>query len=508
MNFPRAIAALGLTGWLLLASASAYAQAEPEDLVKLRAAFESKARMASSLWNDYYNRALAPIETELAAAGDYEQARAIKSRRDELAALSAAAPAAPGAVSVTPGVLLPAAQARFSGVVSERSGSLVGWRTSSCAAEWMLPRLTPGAYHVQVTYTMVDRVPEPGTSALATRTVVEPATTAIFSFREVSLLASASKNLRALTLEKTPASGEVKTLTTTVPIELTKPPFTLRLATTASYPSNVIVVQSVRLVPATGAAPAGAGATTATESGAAVSLAAELEQWRKTSAQQLAAVRKPIVDAYVASLSALQVPAADADDLASIVESEGRRARKLIEGLPSKGSGGMGLDNFEEVSGAKFVPDPGNSGDRFKVEHDGKQFFVRLAWVVCPPADPNDSRALKHVMAKFGCDASDVTSLALAAKEFTALYLEGHPLQLLLRQSKKHEDTISALVFLEDIGLFQGVLIDHGLAVVDAPAGGTRGALETGFLGSLQDRETTARAQKPAPGGWALKTAP
>lgn len=506
MNFPRAIVALGLTSCLWLAGAKAQAQAEPEELVKLRAAFESKARIASTLWNDYYNRALAPIETELAAAGDYEQARAIKSRRDELAAMSAATPPVPGAPAAAPGILLPAAQAKCSGAVSERAGSLVGWRTSSCAAEWMLPRLTPGAYHVQITYTMQDRVPEPGTSVLTTRTVVEPATTAIFSFREVSLLASASKNLRALTLEKTPASGEVKALTTTVPIDLTKPPFTLRLATTASYPGNVIVVQSVRLVPATNAAPVGASAPV--EGVAAVSLTSELEQLRKARAQQLAEVRKPVIEAYVTSLSALKSDAADADDLASIVESESRRARKMIEGLPSKGGGGMGLDNFEEVSGAKFVPDPGNSGDRFKVEHDGRQFFVRLAWVVCPPVDPNDNRALKHVATKFGCDADHVVSLALAAKEFTALYLEGHPLQLLLRQSKKHEDTITALVFLEDIGLFQGVLIDHGLAVVDAPPGGTRGGMETGFLGSLQDRENAARAQKPAPGGWALKNAP
>ena len=507
MTLSRAIAFFGSWSCLLLAGPGfLHAQAEPDELVKLRASFESKARIASTLWNDYYNRALAPIEAELAAAGDYEQARAVKARRDELAAMSAAVPPAPGAPAVVPGILLPAAQARFSGVVSERAGTLVGWRTSSCAAEWTLPRLTPGAYHVQITYTMQDRVPEPGISPLATRPVAEPATTAIFSFREVSLLAAASRNLRALTFEKTPASGEVKTLTTTVPIELSKPPFTLRLSTTASYPANVIVIQSVRLLPASSATASGGAAPA--EPGATVSLASELDQLRKTHAQQLSEARKPLVESYVTSLGALQVPAADADDLSSIVESEGRRARKLIEGLASKGGGGMGLDNFEEVSGAKFVPDPTNSGDRFKVEHEGRQFFVRLAWVTCPPVDPSDSRALRHVMSKFGCDANEAASLAIAAKEFTALYLEGHPLQLLLRQSKKHEDTIIALVFLEDIGLFQGVLIDHGLGVVEVPPGGNRGGLEAGFLGSLQDREKAAQAQKPAPGGWGLKTAP
>ena len=481
---------------LVLLSGGRALAAEPESLVKLRALFEQKARIASGLWNDYYAKALQSLETELATKGDYEQARAVKARRDELAAASASVSA-----PIVNAISLTAENARFSGAVSAKGGDLVGWRTSTCAAEWTLPRLAPGSYRLELSYSMSDRPPDPDSPS--SLRPADPVKTAAFAFREMSLLGSAARNQRSLTLEGTAAS-DFKTILVEQPLELTRPPFTLRLTATASYPANVIAIRDVKLVPMPAA---GAAASTAAGTPAS-SMAGELEKLRQAHSQQLIAARKPVVDSYLSGLATTLPAAADAEERDSILEAERRRVMRLVDSAPSKNSMSMKLDNFEEVSNAKFVPDPGNGGDRFKVEHEGRQFFVRLAWVLSPPADPVDSKGTKQCAVKFGADELQMPELGQAAKEFTALYLEGRPLQMLLRHSKKREDEVFALVFLESIGLFQGVLIDHGLAVMDTPPGGAHGGLEAGLMAGLQERENVAKKQSPGSGGWGLKTAP
>ena len=99
-------------------------------------------------------------------------------------------------------------------------------------------------------------------------------------------------------------------------------------------------------------------------------------------------------------------------------------------------------------------------------------------------------------------------NLGLSAKEFTALYLEGRQLHLMLKRARKSDETSLALVFLDDIGLFQNVIVDHGLAVIDPPASLPRGGMEAGLLSGLQEHETAAKKQSSPQGGWGLKGTP
>lgn len=484
----------------LLGAGDSRAQTEPAELTATRTAFEQMFRARTATLNDQYARALAPIEAEAAAAGDYERALAVKNRRDELQALIGAAPVAATAPVGFP--LTPEAGRFFGGVTVQSNGDLTGWRSSTCAVEWM-PRLPPGNYKLQFTYTMQNRVIEASSSLNPSR-VAEPAEKANFGFREVSSLAAASRNIRSFTLEKT-QSDKKGTISVDAPLELTKPPFTLRLYVMGAYPANVITISEVKLVPATAT---NGPATESTNGAAPASIASELDLLLKTAQQRLSEARKPVVAAYLAGLGKLSTTDKDADEVTAMIEAEQRRAQKLADGLATRATSGVQLDNFEEASDAHFVPDPANTGDRFKVSHAGRQFFVKLAWALCPPVDPSDTRAAKAVASKFGCEESLLSPLGLTAKEFTALYLEGRSMNLLLRRSKKTEEAATALVLLPDIGLYQGVLVDHGLAIVDPPSNAPKGGMEASFIGGLIERENAARKQSPAPGGWNLKITP
>jgi hypothetical protein len=67
-----------------------------------------------------------------------------------------------------------------------------------------------------------------------------------------------------------------------------------------------------------------------------------------------------------------------------------------------------------------------------------------------------------------------------------------------------------ALVHVEPIGLFQNVLIDYGLAVVDPPHGEKRKdgekdklhSIEAGLITALKDRELQAQNAATKVGGW------
>ncbi len=476
----------------VLAAGACRAQSEPAALSKLRSDFELRARLTSGALNDYYERALASLETTLAASGDYEQARIVKTRREELSSKGSAA------ATVSANTLpLNADAAKLTGPLSVKGGELQGWRTSTCAADWTLSKFTPGAYQLQFTYSLIERPQDTPTPNLRPQQPVEEA---MFSFREMSLLSGAAKNSRSLKLASTKA-GETRLFTIEAPLDLTRAPVTLRLAPEASYPANLIVIRDLKLIPVITIPTT--NATTSNNT-----LASEWQQLQQSKSKRLAAARKPIIDAYVANLAGLLPPGSSNEEAASRIETEKRRVLRLIEDASGRNSGGMKLDNYEDVTGALFVPDPGNSGDRFKIEYEGRQLFIRLAWVTCPPLDPSDRKRMKTTTERFSADELEMLDLGRNAQEFTALYLEGHLLHLLVKPSKKPDEDATALVFLDDIGLFQSVLIDHGLAVVDAPSSLGRGSMEAGLLKGMQDRETAAKRQKPPPGGWALKDTP
>lgn len=480
--------------WLPVAVPAMCQTSVPSSLDELRQSFHQRVRLASGSLNDYYDKALASLETSLAALGDYEQARAVKARRADLAALGSDTP------PTLPGLPLLIEKARLSGSVLATSDSLQGWRTSNCTAEWILPRFTPGLYQVQLTYLMAPRKPAPPSPGASPPRVPDaPLPQVPFLFRESSLLASAVKNSLPLALEMTAAS-EFKPVTLAGQVELTRAPVVLQLVCKAACPLNEIIIRDLKLVPVP-VVPPSADA----EAAPALPLLDEFKQLQVAQAGKIAEAQKPVIEAYLTSLAALSAPL---PEVADAIAQEQQRVRQLLAGKTPKRPTGLRLDNFEELSDARFVPDPANTGDIFKIEHQGHEHRIRLAWISCPPLDPAGQRSLKTAQDRFGITANAALTLARNAQEFTALYLEGRPLRLLLRRDRKGSDFTPALLFIEDIGLFQNVLIDHGLAVVDPPAGKDRNPLEAALLAGLHEREAKARKQSPAPGGWGLRTQP
>ncbi len=482
----------GLVTASLLAVSLGVAQTTPgppaaDQVTRMRQDFEAGVRKATASLNEYYERRLASLESDLATEGDYAQARLVKMRRDEIAAAGKtfATAAAAGVVQLS------ADTAKVVGVQT-KNGDFQGWRTATSAAEWALTKLPPGAYRLELSYSM-DELPAPAGS-----TSHVAASEAEFSFREMTLLAGQTKNVLPVTL--TSNKGVMTAVQVPGILQLTHVPVTLRFGCTTSYPLNTIVFHDLKLVPV----------MPTTEEPAApapvVTLGGEFKKLQDKQAARLLAVRKPLVEAYLTQLRTLASKAKD--DVADAIEAEQRRVGKLATSAVLSKVNSMGLDGYDDLSDVHFVDDPANTGDHFMVEHGGQHFRVRLAWVACPPLDGDDKRALKRAMDRFGIDEPVSIMLGGSAKEFTQLYLQARPLRLLVRlpRDKAKADAAQALVFLEDIGLFQKVLLDNGFAVVDKPLNPGKGAVEQTLLKSLQEREDAARTHQPPQGGWALGT--
>ncbi len=501
LNRPGTIACaiLSITGGLKAQTPVA----EPAELTRLRSVFEDRLRTVAVPLARAYEQPFAALESSLAAAGDYERARVAKERRAALAAISAGSASTTDAATVA----LPGTTARTYGAVSSRDGELQGWRTASCAADWTLTqgKFTPGPYQIVLTYSMKRRELDPA-SPKRPSDAGTPAENASYSLREVSLLAAASRNVCSIPLASTAAvASGWQQLTVPGSIELNRAPVTLRLAPSQSYPNNVISFKDIRLVPV-----AKVQADPANTSAAPVSLMSELGKLRDAFPDKLKQARAPVIDAYVQRLESALAAAGGDDAIADAIENEKRRAQRIRTDTRLKPESGTRLENFDELADARFVPDPGNTGDTFKIEHEGKTIRIRLAFVTCPPLDPADTKPMKRVLDAFKISPDEALMLARNAQQFTALYLEGRPLQVLVRHTRKSSDAAVALVILEDIGLFQGVLIDHGLAVLDAPGSEAQSKMsdaEAAHFKSLRTREDKARTATPRPGGWGISTA-
>ena len=477
--------------WAAAFSSSAMQPAtEPDSLKALRSDFHRKLLIASGALNDYYVRALATSEIYFAVNGEYEQARAIKARREDLAAIGLqAATAKPPTVN---SIALPTEQARTSGVVIAKAGELINWRSASCSADWTLTKFTPGIYKVQFTYTMI---PKP-VLAGSTKAAPEVAENLAYTIKESSLLAATSKNECPLTLATT---KEATAFVSEGTIQLSRPPTTLKLAATAAYPGNLVTIRDVKLVQVVPATPAATAATSAAD---APNLREQLNKITSVFPDALAKERKPVIDAYTAKLDALVAAAPKDENLADHVDAEKRRAAKALSTISTKSGGN--LESFDELEDVRFVPDPANTGDSFKVvTKDGKEMRIRLALISCASKDPS-SREMKTVSAKFAIDVEAALALASDAQTFAAEYLQGRVLDLLVKHARKDGDQPQALVFIENIGLFQSVLIDHGLAVVDVPPPTSKSTREGEYVTLLRERENQARNQTPRPGGWGL----
>lgn len=496
MAFRRTITLLATAAWLT-GTGYGFAQAPvatapATTVARMRQDFEAAALKATLSLNEYYDRRLAALEADLAAEGDYAQARLVKQRRDEIAALghtvpTGAAPSTAGSLNVP----LPAEMARLVGV-QVKNNELNGWHTATSSAEWTLQKLIPGTYRLELSYSMDEAGSTPAGSSR------QPAEEAEFTFREVTLLAGVSKNV--LPVKITSNKGVMTSVQVPGVLQFARAPVTLRLSCPAYYPLNTFVIRDLKLVPVMPTTDAAASSVPAP----VVTLKGEFQKLQNQQAARLLAIRKPLVTSYLAELTKLAANAKD--DAADTIEAEQRRVTKLATTTTLAKANSMGLDGYDDLSDVHYVADPANTGDRFKVEHNGEQFRVRLAWVASPPVDADDRRSLKIAMDHFGTDDTIALMVGGSAREFTELYLQGRPLRLLVRtkQSKTKNDIPPALVFIEDIGLYQNVLIDNGFAIVDPPPNPGKGLVETALLRSLQERETAARLHEPAQGGWAL----
>jgi hypothetical protein len=281
-------------------------------------------------------------------------------------------------------------------------------------------------------------------------------------------------------------------------VTFTRMPLTLRLVAAAGYPANILRLRGLKLVPATEAIAAAPAEP--------IDVKAALEALRTTLTSELAEAQKAVVEAYRTELEQI------ASTTANEAKAELKRLDRLAEKKDNKprfspprsmADASGGLDGFDEVIAATLADGEPETGDRFNVLHEGRELKVRLLWVVCPPVK-SDDKSLNAIATKFRIDKEDAVAVGRAAQEFTAGYLRGKTLRLLAKPMREGADELEALVFLPDVGLFQNVLIDQGLAALDVPNNKKATTGENALLKSLFDREQAAKTRVPPSGAWAL----
>ena len=496
-------------GWTSLAQTTPPLVTPVTTLEQLRSQFHSQILSKSQVLTEQYERALARLESDFALAGEYEQARQIKQRREQLLAPYQRGSADTGA-STSLSIPVPAAAAKGSGVVADEAGMLTGWRSSSHYAEWTGLKITPGDYFVDLEYLVLE-------APLVTNTgMPEPEDEVVLEIYEVSLLAGAAENRRSFAL---PLSRDKATFTNLRigPVRYSRSPITLRITGTESYPGNIIRLRNLQLTPAAStpvqtvaATPSASPATAPTKTIASI---------RQTLAASLAEAYAPIRQTY---LERLQQAVLAHPEWAPFATAETRlhahrpgsekKASSLLTplGLPKPLASLSGIAGYEDLTGVSYISSPDNTGDRFRVRHGDQEMVIRLLWVQCAPAVPVGTAVAETAFSRhFAIAPEDASLFGRAAQEFTSGYLEGRNFQLLAREKPDPDGVIPALLFLPDIGLFQHLLVDQGLAAVVArnPSGGT---LERALLRSLLDREREASQRNPRPGAWSLSplTAP
>ena len=469
---------------LALLAASSVAAQEPADLAEARQVLLTKALADSQKVTEQYVLALVARETALAAAGDYEQAKQFQQRRQQLATIYE------GAES-TNAVPLSLVGTRMLGSVQASGESLGNFRSSGSGVEWSLFRLTPGKYRFEFEANMAD-APVAFASAK-----LQPQDKAVFEFGEVTGLTSAANNRASIEITK---SADETTFVKVQSAEMTftRTPTTLRLVAANGYPANIIRLRGLKLVPVTETAPLAQVEP--------VDAKAALEAIRSTLASELAVAQKAVVETYRVELE--RVDAKDKNE----VKAEMKRLERLAEKKNEKprfspprslADTAGNLDGFDEVIEATLADGPPEAGDRFKVQHEGRELKVRLLWVVCAPVK-SDDKILSTMAARFRIDTEDALAVGRAAQEFTAGYLRGKKLRLVARPMREGADELEALVFLPDVGLFQNVLLDQGLAALYVPINKKGSAGENTLLESLFAREQAAKTRVPPSGAWAL----
>jgi hypothetical protein len=468
---------------------------ELQALANLKALFATQINSQSQKLTDQYERALARMESEVADAGDYEQALQIKKRRDQLQQILAS-----NTSSTTPALPLTPLAAKGTGITASSDGSLTGWRIASHYAEWTLTKLAPGDYFLELDALMTaipTNVNDPSE---------EPAETALFEIYEVSLLAGAADNRRSFELSLTKGSPLEFKPQRIGPMRFARSPITLRLAASKSYAFNQVQFKNIRLVPAPTSVPQ-------TVTNVIIPPTSNVDSVRSSLAFALELAYKPINDQYADQLQELEQRFPDWQALldnekrgiekrrSPTSKSKDTNALHLPKPLASLG----GISGFQDLENVTFVNHPENTGDRFRVSQDGREFFIHLLWLKCasPSSDPASSAANTPFNQHFGLTNEDAALFGRAALQFTSGYLSGRTFRLLARNTPDSDGTLPALLFLPDIGLFHNLLIDQGLAAFVGKTG-SGGTLERALQHSISDRENEARSRNPRPGAWAL----
>jgi endonuclease YncB( thermonuclease family) len=319
-----------------------------------------------------------------------------------------------------------------------------------------------------------------------------------FSFYELSLLPGAQENRRTFDIV---LSKDDTTFTPLRigPMNFTRSPVTVRLTPSAGYPGNLVRLRQMRLVLAQDDA---ITAAPMADNGDA------LNQAKMRLLEDLASAYKNVIAGYDEKLKTLSKTSSGLSDE---IAAETKRLEMLRnEELAQRGDKPLtrilakmgGVAGFEDIEGAKLIVDTATSGDHLIIEHEGQRIAVRLLWLECAPLNTADE-SRKGFAKHFSIESASTEALAHAAREFTIGYLSGKPLRLLIRPGKDKDGSQAALVFLPDVGLYQNVLVDQGLAAVRPPVKELpRGLMERSLLGTLLEREANAKRLKN--GAWAL----
>ena len=472
----------------LILATSTLSAAESPALKAAKTQFLKTLLTESLVLTDQYDRALTKLELELAASADYEEARLVQQRREELKAIFSQSGSAP-----IQGIPLAPDKAKLSGTAEVSDDTLIGWRSGSSLAEWQSLRITPGSYFLEL---------EANLSPLAATTSSSrfiPQEKASFSFYEVSLLPGAQENRRSFDIPMN-ADEEIFSPVRIGPISFTRSPVTLRLVPATGYPANQVQLRNIQLTPVK---------ETSIQAASLPEDIDTLEQAKSRLVTELERAQKTALSSYEAKLSEIGKTSPELKEAAA---TETKRLQNLQQKDPAKPNENLlyrmlarlgNTAGFEDLEKAQLISDEPLTGDHFNIEHEGKKILIRLLWVQCAPLDAKSEQT--NAFAKhFSIDPDDAPAMGRSARDFTLGYLDGKPLRLLLRPNVDKDGSRPALVFLSDVGLYQNVLVDHGLAAVHAPMkDDLRGTLEKGLISNLMDRETAAKKRKS--GAWALK---
>jgi hypothetical protein len=447
---------------------------EPEELIQLRKQYERKANLAAAELKRYYSAKLEVLEAQLAAAADYAQAKAVRAERNSLHSISHSEH------SVVP-LSLEEAQVI---ALKEQAGTLTDWKSNS-TVEWSALRLAEGDYRVELELSALQSASELPDGELM--------------LEEVTELNDADQNRIVFKLKDLPRATSTATptkLSSSIALELRRMPVTLRLSVSKAIKTQEITLHAVDLV-----------LQSKPQAEDSANLSTELMALLKQHEEQHQQLQQKHSKLYQDELQQLAKQAQSGLE-AQIQEEIERLEQSLASAKQTKAKLGinssmLGLEQFIELEGARWVKDPANRGDLFKIEHAGKTQWVRLAFIVCPPLEPTPSHAMKQTVEKFRISPTEAVSLGVSAVEFTEFQLQDQPLTLLLRNREKSKEAdpsaSSALVFVPGAGLLQNLLIDVGLAVVDDMPVRMNSLLKQ----ALEQREQSVKNSPTPLGGWA-----